>query len=193
MTDSLTNWLDELKSQPAHVDVIDTADSKSQHTLDLFKTVIPALESGNKKFYSNLSLTEQDSVELWMLMRWATSVVNDTDQVLRVYTINDYVNKHFKNLTPKKTLGIAGHKELIWMLLSMACRGRKLRYKLIPPSKRVKLDRLSELISESIPSIRPDEIELLLSINSDQDIETWLRDRGYDDKTITDILSSRSK
>lgn len=185
---NLTEWLSEIADIKQEEVVVDSKSSKKLQ-LDLFNIVIPAMESGNKKFYESLSQEEQDSLEFWMLMRWATSSAKDNEQILRLYTVNQYVNLHFKNFTSKKTLGIEGHRQLLWQLLTIACRGSRHRYKLIVPGKRSGASRLHEYISEANPNLRDEEINTLIKINTDSEILDWMMSRGLSDKEINEILN----
>jgi hypothetical protein len=57
-----------------------------------------------------------------------------------------------------------------------------------PPNSRKKKDKVSEFILSIYPHLKSDELELMLSINSKDDLKEFAKAHGYDDKTIKDIF-----
>lgn len=188
LSNNIGNWLDEFHDlNPLEIQGEDMSNKKA-HKLDLFSVVLPALDKKDKNFYRNLSKEEQDSIEPWILMRWMTSVENDQSQPHYLLTINDFVNNNFSSLAPKKSLGLDGHKELQWMLLALCGTGKSPRRKFLKPGKGLIKNKLEELISSFFPLMKDDELDLYLKINTRENIEQLLKDNGYDNKFIKDLL-----
>ena len=162
--------------------------SQKVHKLDLFKTVLPAIDRRDKTFYSKLTTEEQDSIEPWLLMVWLASSESEIDQKYYIEQLNSLVNKNFSNFSAKKTQGISGHKELQWMLLSMCGRHKFTRRKFIAPAKGKIKNKLESALLELNPSLKDDELELMQKINTKEELITYLKENAIDDKTIKDIL-----
>ena len=192
MNNDFVEWLDNFHKQN-NDENDDNSENQKTHRLDLFRTILPAIDNKDKKFYGKLSKEEQDSIEPWILMRWLTSAESDRDQPHYLLTVNDFVNNNFSALAPKKNQGLEGHKELQWMLLTLCGSSKNIRRKFLKPAKGTVKNRLEEELSNLFPLMKHDELELLLKINSKNDLEKFFRDNGYDDKTIKDLLKSDVK
>ena len=190
MEHSLNNvedWVNEFRSlNPAGEK--ETGNAK-EYKLDLFSQVLPAIDRNDRFFYSKLTTEEQNSIEPWLLMRWLTSC-DDKDQVHFMLSVNDLVNNNFSAMSPRKTQGIAGHKELQWMLLTLCGTGKSVRRKFLKPAKGAVKNKLEEALLVYFPLLRDDELELLMKINSTEDFETFFKDNGLDDKTINELLKN---
>ena len=187
---NIDTWLSDLDTlNPADQDHLD--DTTAKPKLDLFTTVLPAIDRGDKGFYSRLSAEEQSSVEPWILMRWLSSVASDQDQPYALLTTNDFVNQNFQALASRRSQGTAGHRHLQWMLLCLCGTGRNVRRKFIKPPRAVKKNRLEQAISDYFPSLSSSEIELMLTINSDEEISEFFVENGYSDADIAEMFKSR--
>jgi hypothetical protein len=183
--DSMENWLDAIRGEPTTEDT--PAAKKKTHTLDLFKDVLPALDRGDKGYYSRLTEEERKGVSPWILMRWMTSVQNDSDQPSALIAVNTLVNHNFSHLGAKVSMGRQGHPELQWKLLAM-CGSGSVRRKFIKPARGQTKNRLEQAVSEFFPGLNTQELELLLRMNTKQELCNFFKDNGYDDKTIEEII-----
>lgn len=183
-SENFQDWLAGIaESKDQSSDIVE----KKAYTLDLFNDVLPALDRGDKKYYSRLTAEEQKSISPWLLMRWMTSAQHDADQPACLITVNTLVNHNFSHLSPKSSMGKEGHAELQWMLLSM-CGSGNTRRKFIKPGKAHTKDRLEEALLKFYPCLRSDELELLTRMNSQDDLVQFFKDNGFDDKTIKEIF-----
>ena len=55
-------------------------------------------------------------------------------------------------------------------------------------SSRKKKSKRVDFVNDILPHLKQDEIDLLLSINNDEDLKQMAKDYGLDDKTIKDIF-----
>ena len=62
-----------------------------------------------------------------------------------------------------------------------------------PPTAIKKKDTITEFLSEVMPHLKKDEIELYRSINSDVDIKRLAIDMGIDDKSIDEIFGKNKR
>ena len=184
--DTLENWLDSLRTEPTTADT-DAKPAKKAHTLDLFKDILPALDRGDKQYYSKLTEEERKGVSPWILMRWMTSVQNDNDQPTSLIAVNTIVNHNFSHLGAKASLGKQGHPELQWKLLAM-CGTGTVRRKFIKPGRGQTKSKLEEELGKFYTSLNTEELELVLKLNTPEQLREFFKDNGYDDKTIEEIL-----
>jgi hypothetical protein len=193
LSNDITDWREEFFSlNPDAVETVEV-EEKKKYTLDLFKTVLPAIDRKDKSFYGKLSAEEKKGISPWLLMRWMTSSASDREQTDYLLNVNDFVNVNFSALSPKKTLGIAGHEELQWMLLTLCGTGRSPMRKFLKAPKGMIKNKLEEVILGFFPSLRDDELELFFKMNSKSDLELFFKENSYDDKTIKELLKDYAK
>jgi hypothetical protein len=144
------------------------------------KDIMAALDKRDKGFYNRLTDEQKKAFSAWMMMRYASSV-QGKDSAHYIYMTNELVNKDFSE--------VSKHPELQWLLLS-ACGVGKIQFHpyLKPPNSKKKKDKISEFIADIYPLAKADEIELLVQLNSTDELKTFARSHGYDDKSIKDIF-----
>lgn len=148
---------------------------------DLFKDILPALDRRDKHYYSNLTEEQQKDVSIWTLTCWMSSTVRDGDYQLT--NVNSIVNSRAKFLNK--------HKELQWMLLAVSGTGRPERHVWIAPPKGAKKNPLEESILKFFPSLREEELDLFIQLNDEETLTNFLKENGYDDKTIKTMLTGK--
>jgi hypothetical protein len=153
--------------------------AKKQPALPL-KDVMRALDKKEKSWYNNLSAEQKKAFSSWMMMRYASSV-QGKNAAHYLFMVNELVNLNYED-TYK-------HPELQWLLLS-ACGSGKVEFHpyIKPPNTRKKKDKVSEFLYSIYPHIKSDEIELLLSINTKEDLVELAESHGLDDKEIKEIF-----
>ncbi len=144
------------------------------------KDVMSALDKKDRGWYNRLSVEQKKAFSAWMMMRYCSSV-QGKDAAHYIYMTNELVNKDF--------MEVSKHPELQWLLLS-ACGIGKIQFHpyLKPPNARKKKDKVSNFIADLYPHIKNDEIELMLQINSKEELKELAEAHGYDDKSIKDIF-----
>lgn len=186
----VSEWLTAFTELDVDTDNFSGIESKTKsHKLDLFKTILPAIDRGDKSFFKNLSQEEQDSIEPWIIMRFMTSAASNKDQPYFLLTVNDFVNTNFDLLTEKKTRGLKGHKELQWMLMCMCSRGRTLNRKFIKPAKGVIKNKLQAELIMLYPLLKLSEIDLLIEINTEDSLRKMFEENGYDSNYINELFN----
>lgn len=181
MSNDLDSWLAEFhKLNPVEIEE-DTKPSKEEYKLDLFKTVLPALDRRDVNFYNKLTPEQQKDIGIWVLTRWMSSTSNNV--IDQIYTVNEVVNKNSKAITSK-------HKELQWMLLAISGSGKAERHVWPGVPKGVKKNLLEEAILSIYPLINDDELDLMLTLNSKEELTDFFKQNGYDDKSIKELFKS---
>lgn len=164
-------------------------DTKKVYKLDMFRQTLPAIFARDKKFYRNRTQDEKDELSPWLVMRYMTSV-KDSDQPNQLMLVNSLVNHNFSCFSEKKNQGKEGHKELQWMLLTLAHENISKVDKFIKAPKGAVKNKLEEAILKHYPLLSDADLEMLLKINSDSDLEEFFKENGYDDKEIKVLLKS---
>ena len=79
--------------------------------------------------------------------------------------------------------------ELQWLLLTAAGTGKVEFHPYIkPPNARKKKDKVSEFLYKLYPHLKRDDVELLVQLNSKDELKELAAAHGYDDKSIRDIF-----
>lgn len=181
--DELENWLSGFyELNPDAIEVEDEKVKKKTSTLTL-DMELPAMDFCNKMFYRNLSAEHKKEIGLWILMRYMSSSQNYPEHHLMM--VNDLVNVNFNSLSK--------HPELQWLLLSLCGTNRKQYHPWIPPARGAKKNKLEEALITIYPLLKSDDVELMLKINTTDDLEQLFRDNGYDDKSIKELFKGEAK
>jgi hypothetical protein len=139
-----------------------------------------ALDKKDRDFYNHQSETEQKSISMWLMMRYASSAQGALAPHYLIM-INELVNKNFSD--------VSKHPELQWLLMTAAGTGKtQFHPYLKPPRSQKKRDKISELILRIYPGIKSDEIDLLRELNNQEELIQLARDHGATDKEIDEIF-----
>jgi hypothetical protein len=153
--------------------------SKKEPALPL-KSVMAAVDKKDRKFYSQLSDEQKKAFSAWMMMRYASSV-QGRNAAHYLFMVNELVNKNFSD--------VSRHPELQWLLLSAAGSGKIEFHPYIkPPNSRKKKDKVREFVGSIYPHFKSDEIEVLIALNSKEELKKLAEAHGYDDKSIREIF-----
>lgn len=144
------------------------------------KDIMAAVDRKDYNYYINLSDEQRKSMNLWMTQRYASSVQGKFAGHYLVM-INEFMNTNWSD--------ISKHPELQWKLMCLAGVGKSQFHPFVkvPKAKRKK-DKVEELIREIFPLAKNDEIELLLSINTKEELKVLAETNGIDDKEIKEIF-----
>jgi hypothetical protein len=145
----------------------------------MFKEVLPALDQGDKDFYNRLDDDKKKEFVAWITMRWLSSCKGRTADHYLIM-VNEFVNHNFSALTK--------HPELQWKLMALCGTGTKQFHQWIKPGKTRGKNKVQETLSKIYPSLKNDELELLETISSKEEIVDTLIAAGYDDKEIKEIV-----
>lgn len=141
------------------------------------------LDLKNRDFYDELTPEEKKKFSLFLMLRWGSAVQASNDiQAYYVMSLNENLNKHFFNLSK--------HPKLQWLCATAVSPGvGTFKHQWIAPKKREGADnKSSKFLREMFPHLKEDEIELLRTINTKEDLKQLARDNGWDDKRIKSDL-----
>ena len=187
LSNDISDWLSGFRELNPVVDEEQEVDSKAYKN-DMFKEVLPALDRRDKNFYNTRNEEQKKELEksMWMVMRLMSSSKSHPEH--HIMMVNDLVNVDFNVFVKKATMGKEGHPNLQWKLLALCGSGKNQFHEMVKPPKGMQKSKIEEAILNFYPSIRDDELELLLKINSKEELSQFFKDNGYDDKAIKDLF-----
>ena len=142
--------------------------------------VMKAIDKKDRTWYNRLSDEKKKAFSAWMMMRYASSVQGSCAPDY-LWMVNELVNHKFSD--------VSKHPELQWLLFTAAGNGKIQNHPYIkPPNSKRKKNKRSQFISDSMPHLKQDEIELILSINTDDDLKEFARSSGMSDKDIKELF-----
>ena len=96
--------------------------------LDMFKRVLPALDTRQKDFYASLSEEERKGFSPWLVQRYLSSAESTSQEIIEHYLImtNDIVNINFSDVKDP---------EMTWKLMSIVGVGRSMKHPYVAPGK----------------------------------------------------------
>jgi len=140
------------------------------------KRELKAVDLKNYNFYSNLTDEEKKAFSPYILMRYTSNVQGDRDiQEWFLEMTNEAVNKHHWLLSKH-------HKNLLWKLFATTGAGVSCYHPYLAAGKKEKANKIEKLIAEIKPSMKLDEIKLLVKMMTDRDIEELFDSLGFDKK-----------
>jgi hypothetical protein len=143
--------------------------------------LLAALDAKDRNFYDTLTDEELKGFSPFLAIRYASSVDHDMPEVCEyvLEAANRRANPHF--------LDLKGHPKLQWLLLTTTSMGLgPMRHSWIKPlgSKKTSSDRAREFLSREFPGASSDELDILLAINSHEEILAYATDLGYQSDQI---------
>jgi hypothetical protein len=142
--------------------------------------VMRAIDVKDRGWYTSLDAEKKKAFSVWMMMRYA-SCVRGNMSADYLYMVNECINNRFSD--------VSKHPELQWLLFTVAGCGKPQNHEYIkPPNIRKKKNKVFTAISELLPHLKHDEVGLLLSINTKDELKQYVKDAGVPDKEIKEIF-----
>jgi hypothetical protein len=166
------------------------SEKKKEYKLDLFGSVLPAIDRRDLEYYSRLDEAQQKELEknLWMITRYMS--FSDTLPEHYICMTNELANVNSDVLRKSVVSDRQGHPELHWKLLClMSTRKRKFFGKLPIPKRELK-SKLEEVLLHHFPLMKDEDLDLMIGVNSKEDFEVFLKDNGYEDHVIKELLKT---
>jgi hypothetical protein len=147
--------------------------------LDMFKRVLPALDTRNKTLYENLSEEEMKGFSPWLVQRYLSSAESANNAIIEHYLImtNDIVNVNFSEVKDP---------EMTWKLMSMVGIGKSLKHPYIAPGggKRKKKNAFRAWLSEQNPHLDDQELDICIGNLDKKSAKDMLEQHHVKDKDI---------
>tara|TARA_B100000902_G_scaffold399876_1_gene473267 strand:- start:7567 stop:8034 length:468 start_codon:yes stop_codon:yes gene_type:complete len=142
--------------------------------------VMRAIDKKDRGWYTKLSQEQKKAFSAWMMMRYA-SCVRGNMAADYLYMVNETVNNRFSD--------VSKHPELQWLLFTVAGCGKPQNHEYIkPPNTRKKKNKVFNAMSELFPHLKSDEVELMLNINTKDELKQFATDSGMPDKEVKEIF-----
>lgn len=123
--------------------------------LDMFKRVLPAIDTRNKKFYESLTDEEKKGFGPWLVQRYLSSAESPTSEVIEHYLImtNDIVNVNFSDIRDP---------EMTWKLMSIVGIGKSVKHPYVAPGKgrKKKSNAFKSWLHDQYPHLNDLELDL---------------------------------
>lgn len=147
--------------------------------LDMFKRVLPALDTRNRNLYENLSEEEQKGFSPWLVQRYLSSAESSNNGIIEHYLImtNEIVNVNFSEVKDP---------EMTWKLMSMVGIGKSLKHPYIAPGggKRKKKNAFKAWLSEQYPHLDDQELDIWISNLDKKSAKDMLEQYHVKDKDV---------
>ena len=146
------------------------------------KEEMRAIDCRDKSWWDSLTEEEQSKVSIFVLMRYTSAVDSKNFDIQAHYLTmtNDFVNVH-NNI-------LRHHPQLQHQLLQLVGIGSSQYHPWIAPGKRGKKNKLLDWLSEQYPTYNDDELELLVSNNSKEDLVDRMEQQGMTPKEIKELF-----
>lgn len=142
--------------------------------------MLEAIDTNDFEFYVKLTPDQQKEFSPWLAMRYASSAQGNMAPHY-LLMVNDIVNSNFSELK--------NHPDLQWKLLAVCGCGRPTFHPWIPPGKgKRKQSKVRDLLHSRFPLADYNDIDLLLEINSEDELQELARDMGMDEKEIKELF-----
>lgn len=138
-----------------------------------------AFDSKDRRFYADLTDEERKKFSNYLMIRWGSSVQGSADlQAYYLMSCNENLNKNF--------FDISQHPELQWLSATTVSPGMgNFRHDWIKQKKgESKNSKIVKFLRQVYPTYSDEELELLASVNTVEDIKLLAKEHGWDDKRI---------
>lgn len=154
--------------------------------MELFKDIIPSANKKRFDLYNKANDEGKKKIEqeFWMLQRWMSCPSKYKEHY--IVMLNELVNADWSC--------ISKHPELRWKLFALCGVGANMSYKgewVGTPNAKKKLNSKEEFLAEVFPTIKDDELDLLLSLNTDDELKKFARELGYTDEQLDELFGKR--
>jgi hypothetical protein len=149
------------------------------------KNVFSAVDNKDTEWWETLTPAQQKKFSAWLYMRYTSNVKGNPD-LARYYlrAVNERVNKKFNS--------VRKHNKLLYLLMTTASPDMGEQFhQFIPPLKFKKTNRKrAKLLEKLFPLANEQELEILSTANSDDDIKEYLISAGWSDKEINEFITA---
>ncbi len=142
--------------------------------------VFMAMDMDAKGAYDEWSDEERKELNFWLLNRYASSIAGSRDaKEWAVVSTNEYYNKNWNILGTR-------HPKLQWQLLCATHNAsRKSRQHVWQGLKQKGGDvKVVKWLKDMFPNMKEDEVNLLATISTKQELKQYAEDHGLDKKDV---------
>jgi len=132
-------------------------------------------DSKNRDFYDQLTPEQQKKFSPYLMIRWGSAVEGSADlQEYYLLSVNKRLNHKFFAVNTSR------HKKLQWLLATTVSPDMgALKHTWIAPKKKTAGDtKIRKQLSELFPDLGDPEMDVLVSITTQKDIDTYVQQLG---------------
>lgn len=155
------------------------------------KAALAAVDNKDRDYFSKLSQAEQKALGNFFYMLQRSLSSTEVNSKHHIYFTNLFCNKGFLADT-----GITKHPELMWKSFCavgkkpLPGKGKSLYHPYVkPPTSVKKKNYVRELLSELYPLLKDDDLDVLMAINTTEELTEIAKSHGVSDKQIKKIFS----
>lgn len=140
-----------------------------------------AVDKKDYNFYDRLNDEQKKKFSTYLIMRWASTVEGNND-ISKYYNIatNEFVNINLWDLSK--------HKKLQWLTCcAISPKLGKQKHYWLGAAKGNGSSSIKKLLMEHLPITKEDEIDLILRVNTKEEIILWLRQCGIEEKVLKSL------
>jgi hypothetical protein len=137
-----------------------------------------AYDRKDRAYYDNFTEEDRKKFSTYLMLRYGASVTGSSDlQAYYLLAVNERVNKNFFDLNK--------HTKLQWLCCTTVSpgMGRQSHY-WQGTKKKEGNSKASKFLAKLYPTLREDEIDVLVAINDTKSLKLLGQQLGMDDKTI---------
>ena len=137
-----------------------------------------AYDRKDRAYYDNFTDEDRKKFSTYLMLRYGASVTGSSDlQAYYLLAVNERVNKNFFDLNK--------HTKLQWLCCTTVSpgMGRQSHY-WQGTKKKEGNSKASKFLAKLYPTLREDEIDVLVAINDTKSLKLLGQQLGMDDKTI---------
>jgi len=136
-----------------------------------------------RNFYDDLTEEERKKFSPYLILKYTANVSGNQD--LAEYYLrrcNDTLNKDFFNINK--------HPKLQWLCASTVSpgMGNTFHYWIKTPKKGASTNKERKFLQQLHPSAKEDELDMLVEINTKDDLKEYARELGWSDKEIKEAF-----
>ena len=144
-------------------------------------TEMRAFDTKDRAFYDDLTPDERKKFSTFLMLKWGCNVEGSAElQEWYLRAHNDRVNINFFDL--------GRHPKLQWLLCTTVSPGLGSKRHYWLKTNKADDRKTYKFIESQFPTLKSDEIELMLELNTIDQLKEMARDLGWDDKRIKSEL-----
>lgn len=131
----------------------------------------------NRNFYTELTDEERKKFSNYLMIRWGSAVQGSRDlQEFYLIATNERLNKHF--------FAINRHPQLQWLCATTVSPdlGTHRHTWIAPKKKDPGESGVKKQLAQLFPNMKTDEIEVMAEVNTQRDINAYLKELGQEVK-----------
>tara|TARA_B100002019_G_scaffold288071_1_gene301124 strand:- start:5846 stop:6295 length:450 start_codon:yes stop_codon:yes gene_type:complete len=142
------------------------------------KDILAAIDMNAKSVWKELDTEQKKSVSFWLLNRYISSVAGSSEkQALAVLKTNEFFNKNY--------MVAYNHPELQWQLLCISGNTKNIefhKYQGLKSNVTNTTNKFEKILIKLFPDKKLDDIKVLASISTKEEIEQLIEDHALDIK-----------